>query len=80
MAHHSATKKSIKQIAKRTERNISIKNRVRSAENKADESNKALKNAQRELDRGVTKGIFKKKSASRLLSRLNKAVKTISQK
>ena len=44
----------------------------------ADEAKVALKAAQPELMRGVTKGIFHKKTASRKVSRLSKRVKALS--
>ncbi len=86
MAHHSATKKSIKQIATKTARNTALRSRIRSAvknvkvaiaENDKEASNKNLRIAQKELDRGVTKGILKKTTASRTVSRLNKTVKDL---
>lgn len=89
MAHHKATLKSIRQTAVRTERNTARRSRVRTfikrvdtaiAENKAKDAAEALKAAQKELFKAVTKGVIKKETASRKISRLNAKVKAIAKK
>lgn len=86
MAHHSATKKSIRQIAKRNERNRALRSTIRTACKKVEafieskekaNANTALKSAQSLLDGGVSKGIVKRNTASRKLSRLNAAIKNL---
>jgi len=86
MAHHKATIKAIRQTEKRTARNKSRISRIRTFMKKVrlaiDAKDKktaatALKTAQIELDKGVSKGVIKRETASRKLSRLNSAVKKI---
>jgi|GEM_PF-522542 len=79
MANTSSAKKQVKVIARRTERNKQRKSRVRSFIRKAEEAiaNKdakaadILRTAESELFKAVAKGVFKKKTASRKISRLN---------
>jgi small subunit ribosomal protein S20 len=86
MAHHRAAIKSIRQDAKRTERNRERKTRVRSsvkdvelalAKGNKEEATKALRAAQKELLRAADKGVMKLGTASRKFSRLNKKVKAL---
>jgi len=86
MAHHTATKKSIKQTAIRNERNTARETRIRTAvknlrksvsEADKDGATKNLRIAQSEINKGVTKGVIKKNTASRIVSRLNASVKKI---
>jgi len=86
MAHHSATKKSIRQTSKRNERNTALRSRIRTAvkklkasiESKDVETSKtSFIAAQKELDKGVSKGVLKKNTVSRLKSRLNTAIKKL---
>ncbi len=86
MAHHSATKKAIRQTAKRTERNRAYRTQYRNAIKKVRSAIEAkdkkalpdlIKNAQITLDRSVTKGVIKRETASRYLSRLNAAAKKV---
>ncbi|MCP5361965.1 MAG: 30S ribosomal protein S20 [Hyphomicrobiales bacterium] len=86
MANHKATKKSIRQIAKRDARNGSRMSRVRTfiknLEKLVDAGDKkqapaALKQVQSELQRAVSKGVVKQNTAARKLSRLNARVKTL---
>lgn len=86
MAHHSATKKSIRQTAKRTERNRELRTRYRNAVKKvrsaveAKDAKKAaelLTQAQKILFKSVSKGVLTKETASRTVSRLNAQVKKI---
>ena len=84
MANHTSTKKSIRQNAKRTLINKNRKSRVRTFLKKVEEaiaggdkakSNEALKAAQSEMMKAVNKGVFKKNTASRKISRLSARIK-----
>lgn len=83
MANHKSAQKRIKQTAKRTERNRTIKSalrtfvkRVRVAVEQRDAAaaNEALTQAVPRVDGAVTKGILHRKTASRLVSRLSRQV------
>ena len=87
MANLLQAKKRIRANARRAEVNKSRKSRIRSFVKKveqaleggnAEEASAALKAAQPELMRGVTKGVLHKKTASRKVSRLAKRVKALS--
>ena len=84
MADHKATKKDIKQTIKRTARNKSRTNRIRSviknfeaAVSSGDQQKitSQFKVAQSEIMRGVVKGVLKKNTASRKVSKLAGATK-----
>ena len=86
MANHASAKKRIRRNARMEIVNKVRKNRVRSfiktveiAIEKADKSlaQKALKDAQPEMHRSITKGVFKKNTISRKLSRLSSRIKNI---
>ncbi|AZL15346.1 30S ribosomal protein S20 [Rickettsiales endosymbiont of Stachyamoeba lipophora] len=86
MANHKSAKKSIRQIQKRADVNKARKSRVKTyikkvleaiASGKNDDARKVLSEVQSEIDRGVTKGIFKKNTASRRISRLAARVKAM---
>ncbi len=86
MANHASSKKRIRRNARMEIVNKIRKNRVRSfikkvevAIDKADkaEAQKAFTNAQPEMHRSVTKGVFKKNTISRKLSRLSSRIKNI---
>lgn len=86
MANTPQSKKRVRQIARRTAVNKNRRSRIRTYLRKVEEAiaggdqkvaQEALKNAQPELMRGVTKGIFHKNTASRKLSRLSARVKAI---
>ncbi len=86
MANHISAKKRIRRNARMEIVNKIRKNRVRSfikkvevAIEKADKelANKAFKNAQPEMQKSVTKGVFKKNTISRKLSRLSSRIKKI---
>lgn len=86
MAHHSATIKSIRQTKKRTARNTARVTNIRGFIKKVDvaieknDSNlakEALRAAQSALLKGVNKGVFKLKTASRKISRLSAKIKAI---
>ena len=87
MANIKSSKKRIIQNAKRSELNKNIKSRIRSSikkidsitldkKNKAEISNNFLK-VESELAKSVSKGVYKKNTASRIISRLAKKVKSI---
>lgn len=87
MANLLQAKKRIRANARRAEVNKSRKSRIRTFVKKvelalesgnAEEAALALKAAQPELMRGVTKGVLHKKTASRKVSRLAKRVKALS--
>lgn len=87
MANHQSALKRIRQTKKRTERNMARRNRIRTYVRKVEEAiasgdagaaETALKNAMPELQRGATKGVMHKKTASRKVSRLAQRVKALS--
>ncbi len=87
MANTSSAKKAVRKIARRTDVNKARRSRVRTfirkveaavADGDKDAANAALKQAQPEIMRAVSKGILKKNTASRKVSRLAAAVKAVS--
>jgi small subunit ribosomal protein S20 len=87
MARHKSAEKRVRQISKRTSVNRSRISRVRvflkkveSAINSSDQEAAiaALREAQPEVHRGVTKGVLHSNTASRKLSRLSRRIKSIS--
>ena len=86
MANHKSSKKRILRNNKRNEINSNRISRIRtyikkveteiSSENK-DKANEAFKLAMPEIQRGVSKGLIHKNTASRKLSRLSTKIKTI---
>ena len=87
MANSPQAKKRARQIERRTAVNKARKSRIRTflraVEEAIDSGDKAaataaLRAAQPELMRGVTKGIFHKNTASRKVSRLASRVKALS--
>jgi len=86
MANTTSAKKAVRKIARRTEVNKSRRTRVRTFIRKVEEAvsggdkdaaNAALKAAQPEIMRSVTKGVMKKNTAARKISRLSASVKKI---
>lgn len=86
MANHKSSEKRIRQTARRTEvnrvRTSRIRTFVKNVETAVASSDKkaaqdALKVAQQELMRGVSKGVLKLATASRKVSRLSAKVKKI---
>lgn len=86
MANTKSAKKMVRKIATRTEVNKSRKSRVRTFVRKVEEAVasgdkaaaiKALKAAEPEIMRGVTKGVLHKNTASRKVSRLAARVKGV---
>ena len=86
MANIRSAKKRIRQTARKTVVNRNRIGRVRTFVKKVetaiatgdkDAANAALKAAQPEIMRGVTKGVVHRKSASRKVSRLNARIKAL---
>lgn len=86
MAHHKSAQKRIRQTERRTEVNRARRSRIRTfvkkvelalASGNAEAASVALKAAQPELDRGVTKGVLHKNTVARKLSRLSARVKAL---
>lgn len=86
MANSPQSKKRARQAERRTEVNKARRSRIRTylrtveeaiASGDKEAAATALRSAQPELMRGVTKGIFHKKTASRKMSRLSSRVKAI---
>lgn len=86
MANTSSAKKRVRRDSRKTETNVSRRSRVRTYIKKVeaaidggdkDAANAALKEAQPELMRGVTRGVYKKNTAARKISRLSRRIKAI---
>jgi len=86
MANTPSAKKAVRKIAARTEVNKARRSRMRTFIRKVEEAiaggdkeaaNAALKAAQPEIMRSVTKGVMKKNTAARKMSRLSAGVKKI---
>jgi len=86
MANHKSSVKRIRQTIKKTERNrfyrTRLKNIVKDVRTAIDAGNKeeaaaALKVANQQIHKFVSKGILKKETASRKVSRLHTAVNAI---
>ena len=86
MANHKSAKKRIRRNANRAEINKSRISRIRTfvkrveaaiASGDKDNAQSALKDAQPELMRGVSKGVLHKNTASRKMSRLSARVKAV---
>ena len=86
MANHKSSKKRIIRNAKRAVINGARMSRIRTfvkkvemaiASGDADAARAALRAAQPELQRGVTRGVLHKNTVSRKISRLNARVKAL---
>ena len=86
MANSPQAKKRVRQIERRTAVNKSRRSRIRTFIRKVEEAiasgdqaaaNEALKVAQPEIMRGVSKGVGHKNTASRKISRLNGRIKAM---
>jgi small subunit ribosomal protein S20 len=86
MAQHKSAKKRIRQTERRTDVNRSRTSRIRTfikkveaaiAGGNAADAQAALKLAQPEIMRGVTKGVLAQATASRKVSRLHQRVKAL---
>ncbi|MGF1544977.1 MAG: 30S ribosomal protein S20 [Parvularculaceae bacterium] len=87
MANTKSAKKMVRKIARRTAVNKSRRSRVRTFIRKVEEAiaagdkpaaDAAFRQAQPEMHRAVTKGVFNKVAVSRKLSRLSSRIKTLS--
>ena len=88
MANIKSAKKSIKQDAKRTEANKSVRSKIKNdmkkievavKEANKEKANAELKNFISDIDSACSKGIVKKNTCAREKSRLNKKVKEMSK-
>ena len=86
MANLSSSKKMVRKIAKRTERNKSLKTNVRThikrfeeavASGESNEAKIAFRLVQPKLMKLAQKGIVHKKNASRKISKLSKKLKSL---
>jgi small subunit ribosomal protein S20 len=86
MANTPSAKKAARRIARRTEVNTARRSRIRNFMRKVEEAiasgdaksaQEALKSAQPEIMRAVTKGVVHKNTASRKISRLASRVKSL---
>ena len=86
MANHKSAKTRINRNNKRSVINGARRSRVRTfvkkvlaaiAENNKEAANNAFKVAESELMRAVNKGVYKKNTASRTVSRLSKKIKAL---
>lgn len=86
MANTKSAKIMVRKIARRTEVNKARRSRVRTyvrrveaaiEEKQAEAAAAALKEAQPELMRAVTKGVMHKNTVSRKISRLSKRIKAL---
>jgi small subunit ribosomal protein S20 len=86
MANIRSAKKRIRQTVKRTELNRARTSRIRTYVKEVEEAisagdksaaETALRRAQPELMRGVTKGVVHRNTASRKMARLSKRVKAL---
>lgn len=87
MANHKSSEKRIRQTEKKTQRNRYYKTRMKNivkdvrlaiSQNDSAKALEAFKIANKELHKLVSKGILKKATASRKVSRLNQGLKRIS--
>ena len=86
MANTPQSKKRARQNERKLEVNKARRSRIRTFLKKVEEAissgdknaaNTALKSAQPELMRGVTKGVYKKNTAARKMSRLSSRVQSL---
>jgi len=86
MANHKSSEKRIRTTARETIVNAARRNRIRTfvrkveqacTEGDASAAEAAFKAARPEIQRGVTKGIIKKATASRKISRLSARIKAM---
>lgn len=86
MANTSSAKKRVRRDQRKTDINISRRSRIRTYVKKVEAAiedgnreaaNAALKDAQPELMRGVSRGVFKKNTVARKISRLSHRINAI---
>jgi len=84
MAHHKSAQKRIRQTERRTAVNIARMSRIRTFIKKVEtaiaagdksKAQEALRQAEPEMMRGVSRGVVKKNTMSRRVSRLSKRIK-----
>ena len=89
MANHKSALKRVRQTIKRTERNRFYKTRIKNMTRAVKEAveagdsakaTEAFKEVNKNFHKYVSKGILKKNTAARKVSRLNKLVKSLSDK
>jgi small subunit ribosomal protein S20 len=87
MAHHKSAQKRIRRNERRAERNRARISRIRSFVKKVETAitggdkavaDAAFKEAQPELQRGVSKGLVHRNTAARKISRLSARIKALS--
>ncbi|WP_281951794.1 30S ribosomal protein S20 [Nitrosophilus kaiyonis] len=88
MAHHKSALKRIRQTAKRTARNRFYRTRIKNiskavreavAAGDKEKALEALKVANKEFHKYVSKGVLKKNTAARKVSRLHKLVNSMTE-
>lgn len=88
MAHHRSAKKRIRQTAKRTAVNRARTSRIKTfikkveialSDGDAEAARLAFRVAEPEIRRGVAKGVLKRNTASRRISRLARSVNGLDQ-
>lgn len=86
MANHASAKKRVRRNARRAEINTARKSRIRTfvkkietaiAEGDSAAAKEALRAAQPELHKGVSKGLLHKNTVARRLSRLSARIKAL---
>lgn len=86
MANHASSKKRMRRNATRASVNMNRKSRIRTfikkvemalLDGNAKDAEVALQEAQPEILRGVSKGLFHKNTASRKISRLSARIKAL---
>lgn len=86
MANHASAKKRVRRNEKRAEINTTRRSRIRTflkkveseiSEGNAQGAKDALRAAQPELHKGVSKGLWHKNTVARKLSRLSKRIKAL---
>lgn len=86
MANTSSAKKRIRRDERKSDINISRRSRIRTyikrveaaiEEGNRDAASAALKEAQPEMMRGVSRGVYKKNTAARKISRLSNQINKI---
>ena len=86
MAQTASVKKRVRQAVKKSARNSSRVNRIRTFVRKVEEAiingnkaaaSEAMKLAMPEMHRGVSKGVLRKNTVARKLSRLNKRIRSL---
>lgn len=84
MANSKSAEKRVRQIEKRTEKNRSIKSRIKTLQKKAitaaedgnnDEARKTFRDFTQAVDKATKSNIFQKNKAANLKSRTNRAIK-----